>query len=82
MCVLLLHVSAHECLKFTGQKMGVGAYTKNPLVRITHIIHVHTNQRINNGWWVLYVMYVSLQYIRLLLTTPFKTISVSESPEG
>ncbi len=36
-------LSAHERLKFTGQKTGVGVCTEKPFVRITHI---HTDHRI------------------------------------
>ncbi len=42
-CIIFSRLSAHGCLKFTGQKTGAGAYTEKPFVCITHI---HTNYRI------------------------------------
>ncbi len=41
--VAISRVSTHGCLKFTGQKTGVGAYTEKPFVRI---MHIHANHRI------------------------------------
>ncbi len=49
--LLVFRVSAHGCLKFTGQKTGVGVYTEKPYV---HITHIHTDHRvIKNGGWAL-----------------------------
>ncbi len=45
--ILISRLSAYGCLKFKGQKKGVGVYTEKPFVRITHI---HTDHRIiKNG---------------------------------
>ncbi len=44
-------VSAHGHLKFTGQKMGVGAYMEKPFIRITDIHANHTS--VKNGGWEL-----------------------------
>ncbi len=44
---VVCRVSAHGHLEFTGQKMGVGAYTEKPFV---HITYLRTDHRIiDNG---------------------------------
>ncbi len=47
--IVISRLSAHGRLKFAGQKTGVGVYTENPFVRITHIHTDHKSSKNGDG---------------------------------